>query len=82
MEMMNDCERIKRVLSKIGVTISVEHAEELWRYYSECLYATWIGLHGKENELLKEILRIVRDQEPEAYAEERPLFFETILNQL
>nr|WP_176455320.1 hypothetical protein [Carnobacterium maltaromaticum]CRI06733.1 protein of unknown function [Carnobacterium maltaromaticum] len=78
MPTLNDSKRINRVLSNNGINISTEQANELWSYYSNCLYAVWLGLPESDNDLLQEILESTKIQKKGWLADERPNFLDAI----
>lgn len=77
-----DNKRIQRVLATIHIDITTEQAEELWSFYSACLYASWLALPQDDTILLDEILTIVKEQQAEGYTNERPEFFTSILEKI
>ena len=70
---IEDDKLIVSALKKIGVTATLQQADDLWDYYSDCEFANWLGVPAREEDLLILLERIATDyDEPYGYATSRP----------
>ncbi|MBO0481486.1 hypothetical protein [Candidatus Enterococcus courvalinii] len=82
MTIEQDKRRIRKVLADFGIGIDSSQAEELWRYYSEGLFAVWLGLPETDEGLLKEIIGVAKGEISFMYKSETPQIINIIKDKL
>ncbi|HAP9353277.1 TPA: hypothetical protein IWJ15_001968, partial [Enterococcus faecium] len=78
--MIQDYKRIQKILSDIGVNVTVQQAKDICEYYSKCYMST--ELPTEDRTLYLKVVHIIKNLKPIGYVDKRPAYFNRIADQI